>query len=173
MDDYLIDKFDRVALWAQRHGYLLTEIKVHVCGFGVASTVAYAWFRGSYFLAGFAMIVWGGLFVAALMDAKRYRDYPSSVRMIERLNAKALEERENPFSRLCRLGIVWCMVLGMPADVLAVIEGEITKAILGIMASIGPLLVIFSATWFYIGPGEFNKKKQEVTNGQEIFDRGT
>lgn len=168
LDLWLLDKLDRLTTKAQKRGYLLTSIHVHVAGVALASNVLNPVLTGNKWLIPFAGLVWGVNLFFRQRWAGLNKDYPSSVRMVERLNAKALESRETdtPY----RYMWIALIVMLVPSMILDGIGGEYIKAITEFVAIISASLVTFIEGCFFIGPGEFAKQtqSQDVKNAVHI-----
>jgi len=172
MDKWIVDQFDRAGIWAQKRGWLLTDIRMHVGGLTFAVTVSSTWVQKNYWLMPLVLAVWGGHFIWALNRARWYRDYPSNIKMMQRLNAEAVRERET--GMVFRLMFIGLWVTLMPVNVYdALYKTSVAIEILDNLATFVPMCLLYVFTMIHLGPGEFAKQKQETTSGQEIFSPNT
>lgn len=177
-DNWIIAQFDRAGIWAQRKGWRMTELHVHMAGLTVASTVTFCVLnsRLGWVFAAFNLLVWGGHFAVCLRDANKYRDYPESAKMLQTLNARALGEREKSF--VLRWLLVGLWIPFIPLDIAGYILGlegraTLTLLVFSQLTYTSPIALFYIYCCSFIGPGEFAKQKQESASGQEIFERGS
>ena len=164
LDIWLLDKLDSLTTKLQRKGYLLTSIHVHVSGVIFASAILSCFLKGQFVW----MVVVGGVFGLILFGiniwAQNHKDYPSSVKMMEKLNAKVLYNREN--RSLYRWIWLAFIVTLWPLDLVDVFSGNISKGIMSSICLFSMVLSCFLDGCFFIGPGEFAKE----TQSQDVKD---
>lgn len=173
MDNWIIAQFDRVGIWAQRHGYRLTEIHVHCAGFTLAAQLGRAAYGQEWIWAFILLLAWAPHFVICLHRAKQYGDYFERVAALNHLNALALMQREETILKIIRVAILCMILFGMPFMVLKILNGAWGDALRSALSDFSIFLVVYTLCCTFIGPGEFGKKKHEVTTGKEIFGQGS
>ena len=104
MDNWLISKFDRVATWAQKQGWLLTSLIVYACAAVLVTNVSYLLLREHRIGAAITGIIWSICLWASTRFALSAQDYPENVRKMQALNAWSLEKRED---KIWRFGRLW------------------------------------------------------------------
>lgn len=167
MDRWLLDKIDRATTKMQRKGYLLTSTHAYVAGITFVSNLAYANMQPTrWFLIPLAGAVWGCYLWGTTKWARENEDYPASARILERLDAEALESRESDgWLRRC---FMYLLALTLPGDVLYCFEGDWFKGILGRLSTAAPMLGYYLNGCFFVGPGHFAKEQQELTSQDAV-----
>lgn len=170
LDQYLLDKLDALTTRLQRKGYRLTEIYVQVAALVLISTLLdLSMSHARSWLFVFCGIIWGGWLWVAIRWANTHRDYPESHKLMERLNARALFERENMVifrifygSMMTGFSIaeVWLFFVG---------TNGLLKALVAIISTLTPALMFYMHGCFYIGPGHFAKDQKTQLRGNETL----
>ncbi len=158
LDLWMLDKLDSLTTKAQRRGYLLTSVHVHCAGVVFASGTMESWLSGSRW----GLVIIGTYWAAYLFFTARWannnKDYPVSVKIMERLNSAALAAREATASRI----IWWVFVVAFcPLDILNIVNGEYGRGILGLVFTASLFTMAYLNACFFIGPGEFAKQSQD------------
>lgn len=163
MDRWLLNKVDCATLKLQRKGYLLTTAHVNVAGVTFISTVLHASLLSSNVARAISIMlcgaVWGSYLWGTTKWAHKNQDYPQSVRMVERLNAKALRSRE--MDKWIRVAFLWLSALQILAFPAYLFEGDIIKGFTSAIGTLSPTLGYYLNGCSFIGPGEFAKQQQE------------
>jgi hypothetical protein len=170
LDTWLIEILDKAATKAQRHGILLTSIHVTVMGALLITATIFNFLYNPALITIFGGAVWGSWLFVYIKWANENKDYPHSIRMMEKLNAKAIYLREQEyFTRLVWLSLLMMMILFSP---IGYEFYGIYSVILGIL-SIGilPALAWYLNGSTFLGPGHFAKAKQTApTNASFQMD---
>ena len=170
LDLWMLDRLDTFTTKLQRKGILLTSVHVYVAGVTLASNVVNPVVIDHRWLVPFAGLVWGVSLFFKLKWADENKDYPSSVRMMEKLNAKALRNREDDCVMRWMWLVLWMFLV--PSWILNIIEGDYIKAISSTVALNSAVLLGFIDGCFFIGPGEFAKQTKEKHVHNAITSRG-
>lgn len=159
ISDYLTDKLDVLTAKLQRRGYRLTNIQVYVLGVVFTSMVLGPWMRGSYVFMVLNGGLWGWNLWERLQWAEKHKDYPESIKQVERLNMGALYWRER-FRWFTTMIIYACLFFSSLSIGLLLHEFSLGTVSM-IVEWVSMTLAFVIRGCFFIGPGEFAKQKQE------------
>lgn len=171
MDNLLIEKFDRMATWAQKQGLLLTSLIVYACATVLITNVAYLLLREHRIGAAIVGIIWSICLWASIRFALSAQDYPENVRKMQALNAWSLEKREDKIWRFGRLWVFFTTFWSIVFNLWLWREKGVLVCVLDTLSSMSMMVLFYLECCTFLGPGEFNKSKQEKYSGQESFDR--
>ena len=160
LDQYLIDKTDRLMAWGQKHhGWNLAYIRFGAAIIASAANVASTRWGGWFIVQG---IVWGGVVLFEQITFRRTRDYFENQRKTINLNAGVIGIRE---IRWMRLFMIFTILFFLPLDIHVLINGDISYIFSTIAISFFNVFQ-YITTAFYMGPGEFasEKNKKLATN---------
>lgn len=171
MDKWLLDRLNSITLKLQKRGYLLTTLHVNVAGFTFISSILSASMlsstTGRIVCMSLNGAVWGSYLWGTQKWALANQDYPQSLKMVDKLNAVALEYRETEW--LWRMLAFWSTILQVPGALVAIVYFDPhTLANIVAMASIW-------LTWglngcFFVGPGQFASKQREQVTGDMVME---
>jgi len=171
IDRALCNSFDACAAWAQRHGYNLLAIRVYWSFAVLVSSLTQAiYFSRStaamWTIIALDAVVFGGLLGLRVREFNQNRDYPETVRIMQRLNAEALRQRETQagFRVVFMIFFAINIVVFSFAQTLAntLTDSISYSALLGMW---------YLDTCTYLGPGEHSRKRQESGSEEAIKER--
>jgi hypothetical protein len=173
LDLWLLNKLDALTTKLQRKGYRLTEFYVYVVGTVLISVLlSLSMAKAQSWLFVLCGVIWGGWLWAAIRWANANKDYPESHKLMEKLNARALRERERDVT----FRIIYSSMLTFfaVADVVLFIGGQygLVQTLISILSELAPILMFYLHGCFYIGPGHFAKERQERESRDMVRDNG-
>lgn len=160
MDGFLIEKFDRLMTWGQkRFGWNLALIRFS--GWIMVGVLAILQPQQTTASFAFNAVVWTIMCLSEMNEFKKNRHYYENHRKVLALNAEVLAARENVgFLRYIQLGI---FIGIMAAQIYSVFFAK--ESLFGIMTILCLSVLTmcqYVGTCFYMGPGEYASKKQEL-----------
>lgn len=170
LDLWLLNKLDSLTTKLQRKGYLLTYIYTQVAGLVFVTNTFQAWHAGRYIWLVICGTVWGAWLWGSIRWAEQNKDYPYSAKIMERLNARAVTERES--AQFIRFAFIGMSVFLLITDAIGVATGvrPIFEALISSLGWYTVMLMIYLAGCFYIGPGHFAKDKQESVSRDVVHN---
>lgn len=168
IDNWLINQLDKATTKLQKKGALLTSIHVNVMGLTLLIQISLNWIHyspASIILSGG---LWGSWLWVYVAWANANKDYPTSARIMERLNAKVIALREKEFlTRLTWLFLIPVCYLG---SVIAPTQKDTTLIIiLNLLSPLTPTLSWYLNCCQFLGPGHFAKETKQAVNRQAAY----
>lgn len=166
MDTKILNWLDAITTKLQRKGYLLTAVYVWVAFLNLLIQLAnqnQTPYRA--FFIPMVGVVWGIWLYGSVRWAQANKDYPQSVRMMEKLNARVLHDRE--MERWWRgfMRYMSCFFIGLDIGEIIFLQGKLVSNLLDISAWIIMTIMIHLHGCFYLGPGHFAKDTQKEPTG--------
>jgi len=175
LDAAILNKLDRATTYAQRRGILLTNIHVGACGATLLLTMSSHMIpTPDPFGVGLSVVVWGSWLFGYLIWAKDNKDYPTSSRMMERLNVAAVHLRESEYFMRCFW--LFLLLLTVAGCIFRLVHykdmAEIASAVLNNIGCACATTMWYLNGCMFLGPGHFAKNRKEKSILNAITLRG-